>query len=92
MKPPSVNGAANWQRWLGTGRNGDPLRLAADAANLPLASRSAAMVWSNLLLHWLDDPLPALRVGLAGAIRRQGRDNFDLMRGQKLGQIRLGGN
>lgn len=51
---------ANWQRWLGIGRNGDPLRLAADAANLPLASRSAAMVWSNLLLHWLDDPIPAL--------------------------------
>ena len=51
---------ASWQRWLGIGRNGDPLRLAADAANLPLASRSAAMVWSNLLLHWLDDPIPAL--------------------------------
>lgn len=51
---------ANWQRWLGIGGNSDPLRLAADAANLPLASRSSAMVWSNLLLHWLDDPIPAL--------------------------------
>lgn len=49
-----------WQRWLGLGGNSDPLRLAADAANLPLASRSFAMVWSNLLLHWLDDPIPAL--------------------------------
>jgi len=51
---------AAWQRWLGLGGNGDPLRLAADAANLPLLARSAAMVWSNLLLHWLDDPIPAL--------------------------------
>jgi malonyl-CoA O-methyltransferase len=49
-----------WQRWLGIGRSGDPVRLAADAAHLPLKSRSAAMVWSNLLLHWLDDPIPAL--------------------------------
>ncbi|MGB8300891.1 MAG: methyltransferase domain-containing protein, partial [Azonexus sp.] len=28
--------------------------------NLPLKSQSTAVVWSNLLLHWLDDPLPAL--------------------------------
>ena len=51
---------ASWQRWLGIGKNADPLRLAADAAHLPLASRSTALVWSNLLLHWLDDPIPAL--------------------------------
>ena len=51
---------AGWQRWLGIGRNSEPLRLAADAANLPLKSRSTAIVWSNLLLHWLDDPIPAL--------------------------------
>ncbi|MBT9521414.1 MAG: methyltransferase domain-containing protein [Dechloromonas sp.] len=51
---------AGWQRWLGIGKNSEPLRLAADAANLPLKSRSTAIVWSNLLLHWLDDPIPAL--------------------------------
>lgn len=51
---------AGWQRWLGLGRKGEPQRLAADAANLPLSTRSAALVWSNLLLHWLDDPIPAL--------------------------------
>lgn len=51
---------AAWQRWLGVGKSADPLRLAADAAHLPLASRSTALVWSNLLLHWLDDPIPAL--------------------------------
>lgn len=51
---------AGWQRWLGIGKGADPLRLAADATRLPLASRSTALVWSNLLLHWLDDPIPAL--------------------------------
>lgn len=51
---------AGWQRWLGIGKDAGPLRLAADAANLPLKSRTTALVWSNLLLHWLDDPIPAL--------------------------------
>ena len=48
-----------WQRWLGLGKEA-PLRLAADALKLPLKSRSTAIIWSNLLLHWLDNPLPAL--------------------------------
>ena len=50
----------SWQRWLGLGRQNEAQRLAGDAANLPLKSQSTAIVWSNLLLHWLDDPLPAL--------------------------------
>ncbi|THF60692.1 methyltransferase domain-containing protein [Pseudothauera rhizosphaerae] len=33
----------------------------ADATALPLASRSVSMVWSNLMLNWLTDPLPALK-------------------------------
>ncbi len=49
-----------WQRWLGRGRPNEAQRLAADAVKLPLKSQSTAIVWSNLLLHWLDDPLPAL--------------------------------
>ena len=50
---------AGWQRWLGLG--GEAVqRVAGDAAKLPLKSASTALVWSNLLLHWLDDPLPAL--------------------------------
>jgi malonyl-CoA O-methyltransferase len=53
---PTLSG---WRRWLGSGRN-DPLRIAATAEKLPLASRSTAVIWSNLLLHWLDDPLPML--------------------------------
>ena len=38
-----------------------PQLVCADAAALPLATESVGLVWSNLMLHWLDDPLPALR-------------------------------
>lgn len=48
-----------WRRWLNLGRPTGPLRLAADAARVPLPSRCASLLWSNLLVHWLDDPLPA---------------------------------
>jgi len=33
-------------------------RLCADAAVLPLPTASAQFVWSNLMLPWVDDPLP----------------------------------
>ncbi|WP_434513637.1 methyltransferase domain-containing protein [Dechloromonas sp. ARDL1] len=49
-----------WRRWLGIRETEDNWRLAADASHLPLTARSTALVWSNLLLHWLDDPIPAL--------------------------------
>lgn len=35
--------------------------LAADAEALPLKPGVAGLVWSNLLLHWLGDPLAGLR-------------------------------
>jgi malonyl-CoA O-methyltransferase len=38
-----------------------PRLVNADVRALPLASNSLGLVWSNLMLHWLDDPLPALR-------------------------------
>jgi malonyl-CoA O-methyltransferase len=28
---------------------------------LPMASGSIGLAWSNLMLHWLDDPLPAFK-------------------------------
>lgn len=36
-----------------------PLLASADAAALPLARASVGLLWSNLMLNWLDDPLPA---------------------------------
>ena len=35
--------------------------LAADALALPFRQNSIAMVWSNLMLHWLDHPLRSFR-------------------------------
>jgi len=40
--------------------NRSPL-LAAEATALPLPAQSIGLLWSNLMLHWLDDPLPAFR-------------------------------
>ena len=42
-----------------TGRG--PRLVNGDVNALPLAANSLGLVWSNLMLHWLDDPLPALR-------------------------------
>jgi malonyl-CoA O-methyltransferase len=38
-----------------------PRPVNADVRALPLAANALGLVWSNLMLHWLDDPLPALR-------------------------------
>ena len=38
-----------------------PRLLNADVKSLPLAANSLGLVWSNLMLHGLDDPLPAFR-------------------------------
>lgn len=42
-------------------RKNTPQLLCADAENLPLPHASVEMIWSNLMLNWLHDPLPALR-------------------------------
>jgi malonyl-CoA O-methyltransferase len=34
---------------------------AADAQALPLGTGAAGLIWSNLMLHWLPDPLAGLR-------------------------------
>lgn len=51
---------ASWLHRLGLKVSTGPLRVASDAANIPLKAQSAALVWSNLLLHWLDNPIPTL--------------------------------
>jgi len=48
-------------RLLGRLLNRGPQLINADARALPLADNTLDFVWSNLMLHWLDDPLPALR-------------------------------
>ena len=49
------------QRLLTLGRSPTIALSCADACALPLARASVSLVWSNLVLNWLTDPLPALR-------------------------------
>ena len=35
--------------------------VAADAQALPFSASSLGLIWSSLMLHWLDDPLPVFR-------------------------------
>ncbi len=51
---------AVWERWLPFRKPEGVLAIAADGQCLPLKTGSAGLLWSNLLLHWLDDPLLAL--------------------------------
>jgi len=38
-----------------------PLRLCADLARLPLAAESVGLVWCNMALHWVNEPLAVFR-------------------------------
>jgi malonyl-CoA O-methyltransferase len=74
------------QRLIGRG----PRLLNADVRALPLAANSLGLVWSNLMLHWLDDPLPALRemhrvleVGGLLCFATLGPDTLKELRGQR---------
>ena len=53
-------GTGGWRRWLPEAMRRDALFAAADAGQLPVRAASAGLVWSNLLLHWLADPLPVM--------------------------------
>ena len=49
-------------RWLLPFMRGNTASLiSADVQALPLKSASLGLIWSNLMLHWLEDPLPAFR-------------------------------
>jgi malonyl-CoA O-methyltransferase len=47
------------QRLLG--RPAGEARICADSEALPLARGSISLVWSNLMLNWLHDPVPTLK-------------------------------
>lgn len=53
---------ASWfKRLLHGGRAGEAMPACGDAGRLPFAGGCMSLAWSNLMLHWLGDPLPALR-------------------------------
>ena len=39
----------------------EPLLVSADVRAMPLATGCVDLAWSNLVLHWLEDPRPAFR-------------------------------
>ncbi len=45
------------ERWRGRA----PRLVNAEVGRLPLAENAFGIVWSNLMLHWVDDPLPVFR-------------------------------
>ena len=52
--PPLERLPGRWRRWLGAGKAHRPGYLVGDANQLPLRSRSADLLWANLLLPWLE--------------------------------------
>lgn len=50
-----------FKRLLPGGRAREAVRVCGEAGRLPFAGGSISLAWSNLMLHWLVDPLPALR-------------------------------
>ena len=42
-------------------RHARPSAVCAELEQIPLAAGSVGLVWSNMALHWLDEPLGALR-------------------------------
>ncbi len=47
------------QRFIQHMRGKSPQLINADVRALPLAAGSLGLAWSNLMLHWVDDPQPA---------------------------------
>ncbi len=57
--PPMLARLVRHTPWLERLRRRAPRCVAADARALPLVGGTLGLAWSNLMLHWLDDPLPA---------------------------------
>jgi len=49
------------KRLMSFGKPAEPDFVCAEASALPLARGSVSFAWSNLMLQWLHDPLPALK-------------------------------
>ena len=64
MLRAAVPAAAPWHARLAATllkKHGPPLGVQADMARLPFKSGAFDLAWSNLALHWQDDPAPAIR-------------------------------
>jgi malonyl-CoA O-methyltransferase len=67
-----------------------PRLVNADVRALPFQARSLGLAWSNLVLHWLDEPLPALRE-LHRVLEVDGLLTFSVLGPDTLKQLRTAG-
>jgi malonyl-CoA O-methyltransferase len=67
-----------------------PLLVNADARALPLAAGSIDLAWSNLVLHWLDDPLPAF-LEIRRTLAVGGLFSFAMLGPDTLKELRVAG-
>ena len=65
-----------------------PRGLNAKVEALPLKNSSLGLVWSNLMLQWLDDPLPAFR-DVQRSLEVSGLFTFSLLGPDTLKEIRV---
>ena len=80
-----ARGRSSWlERWRGLA----VAPVNADVRALPLAGGSLQLIWSNLMLHWLDDPLPAFRE-LHRVLDVGGLVTFSLLGPDTLKELRL---
>lgn len=59
MASASASPPAGWRRWWRGASGMTAIR--GEMAALPFAGGAFGLAWSNLALHWLDDPAPAIR-------------------------------
>jgi malonyl-CoA O-methyltransferase len=74
--------------WLGRilGRR-RPAAVCADLRRAPLAAASCGLVWSNMALHWVSDPLPAF-VEFRRVLRPEGLLMFSTLGPDTLKELR----
>lgn len=90
---PMLQGVSRYQRsssWLArlTSRTRAPHCVAADARALPLHGTSLELIWSNLVLHWLDNPEPAW-LEFARVLKTGGLLMFSMLGPDTLRELRL---
>jgi malonyl-CoA O-methyltransferase len=85
---PMLQIARSRTSWLDQVRGRGIRAVNADVHDLPLATNGLGLVWSNLMLHWLPDPLPAFRE-LHRVIEVDGLLSFSLLGPDTLKELRL---
>jgi malonyl-CoA O-methyltransferase len=67
-----------------------PFPLAADMERMPLEAESVGLVWSNMALHWLNDPRAAFRE-FCRVLRPDGLVMFSTLGPDTLKELRAAG-